>query len=70
MVVQEHDKSGDAERPSGTRTSSQLIDWFAEGQTLAVEFAGNVMTIRYICRRGRRARIAIMGPAGAVFRAL
>ena len=49
---------------------SQLIDWFAEGQAVAVEFEGVVMTVRYVCRKGRRARIAITGPAGAVFSAL
>ena len=70
MTVQEHDQSGEVERPSVMGPPSQLIDWFSEGQTLAVEFAGIVMTVRYVCRKGRRARIAITGPAGAVFSAL
>jgi hypothetical protein len=47
-----------------------LIDWFAEGQILAVEVDGVVVTIRYLTRKGRRARIAIAAPSGAVFRSL
>ena len=70
MTVQEHEQSGEVERLSDTRQTSQLIDWFAEGQALAVEIAGLVVTIRYVCRKGRRARIAITGPAGSVFCAL
>ena len=56
--------------PSCQSSETNLIAWFAEGQAIAVESAGVVMTIRYVCRKGRRARIAITGPAGAVFCAL
>ena len=70
MIVHSHDQSGDPKRPSDTEPLTQLIDWFAEGQALAVEIGGTVVTIRYLTRNARRARIAITGPAGAVFRTL
>lgn len=55
---------------SANAPRSRLIDWFAEGQAVAVEFEGIVITMHYLGRKGRRARIAITGPAGAVYRAL
>jgi hypothetical protein len=59
-VQQPRDSREQAHLPPKGHTS-QLIDWFAEGQTLAVEFAGLIVTVRYVCRKGRRARIAIQG---------
>ena len=50
--------------------TSQSIDWYAEGHARDVEVAGVRVTVRFVGRKGRRARIAITGPAGAVFRAL
>jgi hypothetical protein len=70
MAVQQPGKSCELAHLPVKGQTSQLIDWFAEGQTFEVEFAGVVMTVRYVCRKGRRARIAITGPAGAVFRSL
>ena len=49
---------------------SQSIDWCAEGEARDVEVAGVRVTARFVGHKGRRARIAITGPAGAVFRAL
>ena len=49
---------------------AQLIDWFPEGQLLAVEFGGLVVTVKYVNRKGRRARIAVTGPAGTTFRVI
>lgn len=46
----------------------QSIDWYAEGQSRTVEVNGIEVTFRYVGRKGRRARIAITAPAGAVFR--
>ena len=46
----------------------QSIDWYAEGQARVVEIDGIAVTIRLVGRKGRRARIAITVPAGAVFR--
>jgi len=50
--------------------TSQSIDWFSEGQSRTVEIDGVRVTVRLIGRSGRRARIAIVAPAGAVFRAM
>lgn len=46
------------------------IEWFHEGFSRSVEVDGVKVTIRLVGRRGRRARIAIEAPAGAVFRAI
>ena len=48
----------------------QSIDWYHEGQSRTVDVDGMSVTVRFIGRKGRRARIAITGPAGAVFRAV
>lgn len=69
MNVQQRDQSDEVARSSDAGPRSHLIDWFAEGQRVSVEFAGTAVTIRYVGRKGRRARIAITGPAGTVFRA-
>jgi hypothetical protein len=45
----------------------QSIDWYAEGESRTVEVDGVRITVRFIGRRGRRGRIAIEAPAGAVF---
>ena len=50
-----------------TPRTSQSIEWFSEGQTRAVEIDGMQVTVRFVSRNGRRARIAIEAPAGAVF---
>ena len=46
---------------------SQSIDWYAEGQGRTVEVDGVRVTVRLVTRKGRRSRIAITAPAGAVF---
>ena len=53
---------------TGRLPPSVSIDWYAEGQTRVVEVDGVRVTVRFVCRRGRRARIAIEAPAGALFR--
>jgi hypothetical protein len=70
MAVHQPEESRELARVCGNEQTSQLIDWFAEGQDLAVEVAGAVVTVRYVGRKGRRARIAISGPTGVVFRSL
>jgi hypothetical protein len=50
--------------------SSQSIDWYAEGEAREVVIAGVCVVVRFVGRKGRRARIAITGPEGAAFRAL
>ena len=49
--------------------SCQSIEWYAEGQTRIVDVDGVRIAIRFVGRRGRRARIAISGPPGTVFSA-
>ncbi|MFZ1936271.1 MAG: hypothetical protein WCB27_13255 [Thermoguttaceae bacterium] len=50
--------------------ASQCIDWYAEGQSRVVEIGAVQVIVRCVGRKGRRARIAIMAPAGAVFQPL
>ena len=45
----------------------QSVEWYSEGQFRIVELNGIRVTIRFVGRRGRRARIAITAPSGAVF---
>ena len=47
----------------------QSIEWYSEGQTRIVDVRGVQIAIRLVARKGRRSRIAITAPAGAVFRA-
>jgi hypothetical protein len=49
---------------------STSIEWYHEGETRVVGVDGVQLTIRLVGRRGRRARIAIEAPAGAVFRSV
>lgn len=49
------------------RDQSESIDWYAEGQVRTVEVGEARVVIRFIGRKGRRARISIAAPAGAVF---
>jgi hypothetical protein len=49
---------------------SQSIDWYSDGESRTIFASGVQITVRFISRKGRRARIAISGPAGAVFRVL
>jgi len=57
-----------ASPPAHSATCSRSIDWYAEGEARVVEVAGVRISVRLIGRKGRRARIAIAAPAGAVFR--
>jgi hypothetical protein len=50
--------------------TSQCIDWYSEGESRIVETAGFQIEVRFVGRKGRRARIAITAPTGAVFREL
>jgi len=56
--------------PTSPGTSTSVcIDWYAEGQCRVVEVNGIRVVVRFVGRSGRRGRIAIEAPAGAVFRA-
>jgi hypothetical protein len=50
--------------------ASICIDWYAEGEAKVVEVDGIQITVRFIGRKGRRGRIAIEAPAGAVFQSI
>jgi hypothetical protein len=45
------------------------IDWYRPGEARTVDIGGHRITVVLVERRGRRARIAITAPAGALFRA-
>lgn len=47
---------------------STCTDWYHEGESREVEVNGLILTVRFVARRGRRARITIMAPPGAMFR--
>lgn len=55
------------ERLPSTQGTSQSVEWYTEGETRVVEAAGVRMKVRFVGRRGRRARIAITAPAGSTF---
>ncbi len=48
---------------------SQSLDWYAEGEERIVDAGAVRVVVRFVGRKGRRARIAITAPAGAAFRA-
>src|SRR5262245_30069496 len=45
------------------------IEWYSDGQARIVEVSDVRIEIRFVGRRGRRCRIAITAPQGAVFAA-
>jgi hypothetical protein len=48
---------------------SQSTEWYAEGEERIVEAHGIQVGVRFVGRKGRRARIKITAPPGAAFRA-
>ncbi|HEY0985118.1 hypothetical protein [Schlesneria sp.] len=50
------------------RDRSQSIDWYSEGEERTIEVGDVKVTVRFVGRRGRRGRIALVAPAGAAFR--
>jgi hypothetical protein len=46
---------------------STSIDWFAEGEARTVSAQGVKIVVRFVGRKGRKARIAILAPCGARF---
>src|ERR1043166_6922790 len=63
------EKIGQPQARSEAR-ACQSVDWYSEGQTRIVDVDGVQITIRFVRRHGRRARIAISAPPGTVFRAV
>ncbi len=60
----------DGNQPHVPAEASQCIDWYAEGEERIVEACGIRIAVRFVGRKGRRGRIAIAAPPGAVFRTL
>jgi hypothetical protein len=56
-----------AQTDSQAPPTCRVIDWFHEGEAKVVEVDGVRIIVRFIGRKGRRGRIAIEAPAGAVF---
>ena len=48
-------------------SKSTCVDWYSEGETRVVEVDGVRVVVRFVGRKGRRGRILIEAPAGAVF---
>jgi len=57
-----------AEGRQSVPPTSQCIDWYAEGESRTVEVDGRRVTVKFVGRKGRRGRIAIIAPPGATFR--
>jgi hypothetical protein len=66
----EHDRGDVAPERAGDsdeKHSCRSIEWYAEGQTRVIEVNGVRVTVRFVGRKGRRGRIAIIAPPGTVF---
>ena len=62
-----HDAQPKSPCEPSTCTNCQSIGWYAEGVGRAVEVEGVIVVVKYLGRKGRRARIIIEAPSGAVF---
>jgi hypothetical protein len=69
-MVDRHPLSSQSVSASPAPPASQSIDWYREGESRTVEMSGVKVTVRFVGRKGRRCRIAIIAPPGASFRAL
>jgi len=68
MEQQETAADGNESAQPPKKLTSTSIDWYSDGQSRTVECDGVRMTVRFVGRKGRRCRIVIEAPAGAVFR--
>ena len=53
---------------SARKYKSQCIDWFSKGEGVSVRVGRIQVDVRLVDRMGRRARIEVLAPEGAVFR--
>jgi phenylpyruvate tautomerase PptA (4-oxalocrotonate tautomerase family) len=53
--------------PAVRHTVSQSIDWYSAGQERSVMVGNMEVIVRFVGRKGRRGRISITAPAGAVY---
>jgi hypothetical protein len=68
------ESAGDDVAPERTGSSDEKgscrsIEWYSEGQERVIDVGGVRVTVRFVGRSGRRARIAITAPPGTVFSA-
>lgn len=45
----------------------QYIEWYSQGQARSIIVEGHEILVRFVGRKGRKARIAIVAPPGAQF---
>ena len=67
MDTGQYDRSAGNSHPPTGSSLCRSIDWYSEGESRTVDVAGIKMTVRFVGRKGRRSRIVIEAPAGAVF---
>jgi hypothetical protein len=71
MIDVQQSRNRDAAANRGLPSSvSRSVEWYCEGQSRVVEIGDMQVIIRCVGRKGRRARISITAPAGAVFQSL
>lgn len=58
-----------SEQPAVGACECRSIEWYADGQARVVDVGGVRVVVRFVGRKGRRARIAIIAPPGAAFHA-
>jgi hypothetical protein len=61
-----------ADRPMArpSTSSCQSIDWYSEGESRVVEVGDVSIEVRFVGRKGRQGRIAIVGPPGTTYRSV
>ena len=59
-----------ADRKPARKYMSERVDWYSKGDGVIVEANGSQIIVRVVDRKGRRDRLAITAPPGAVFRPL
>jgi hypothetical protein len=57
-----------ANRKPPSAAVSQSVEWYYQGEERIVDVGGIRIAVRFVARKGRRARIAITAPPGAAFR--
>jgi hypothetical protein len=62
-IGQQENRIGSADAAPAT---CRIIDWYAKGQSCTVDVGDVRVTVRFVGRKGRRGRIAIEAPVGAV----
>ena len=60
-------RANESDRRKAVTVTTTCIDWYAEGESRVVAVDGVEIAIRFVGRKGRRGRIAITAPAGAVY---